>query len=339
MVNTARQNLKSALIGATENRQEREAIALEPKQNVIRGRVGSVGKSGVTLRTENNGEITIPRRPGDAQGYTPTAGEIVQVSTSGGVAKIISNSQDQGQQQTAVGRPPFAIISRTPTTGDIGHPAVPFSIKFTGEVDDTSNLPTAELYAWTGSLPTYVQIGGGGGGGVAFSGVKLRTSTAQSITEGTQFTFDWDTTGGAKDWDTDNYHSATNSDRVTIPSAGKYEITFFAFLNLNNSDADARTDWRVYMIHKDSGGSIQNGTGGSSWDWVTVSRANGPTPFPSSTLGVAATHATWQIEASEGDYIEVDGLVFSSGATSVTTDATGIGFGHSKTLTVKRLDT
>jgi hypothetical protein len=63
---------------------------------------------------------------------------------------------------------------------------------------------------------------GGGGGGATFSGAIVTNSGTVSIPSGafTSLTFDTETS------DTDSYHStASNTDRLTIPTTGPYMIT------------------------------------------------------------------------------------------------------------------
>ena len=332
MVNTARQNLKSALINATDNRQEREAMALEPKQNVIRGRVTAVGSSGVVIRTENNGRITIPRRAGDAQGYTPVGGEIVQVSTSGGVAKIISNSQAQPQAPVSTSGQPFLVSTDAPLTTSVGLTEQPFLVQLTGEVDSGSSLPTANLYAWTGSLPTYAQISGAST--TPYSGMRLLVGN-QTFTEDLTVAFDWDysTHNGQKLWDTNNYHSTTtNSDRITFSEAGYYQI-IANFRVAIDTGANAETYWRVGMVHYNSLGTQYSASLNDYANAVTFSRTAATSVFPINPNKRLVIDA--YLECQAGDYVVFFLFVES---TNGTAGSTGIqGTDNAASLTVNRL--
>lgn len=95
-------------------------------------------------------------------------------------------------------------------------------------------------------------VSGGSGGVQAFGGALAYNSTTQSINNDTLTLATLD----SEDFDTATYHSTvTNTDRMTVPSTGKYRFTASVFF----ATASA-TGIRFIKFEKNHGGTPGSGT-------------------------------------------------------------------------------
>lgn len=129
----------------------------------------------------------------------------------------------------------------------------------------------------------------------AFSGVRLRRSTAQSVPNTTDVIVSFD----VEDYDTSGYHDpATNPSRITVPTTGYYRVWYYVQFPLN------ATGGRIAQVKV-------NNTGAP----VVVTQQAGSNGFNNEMSGAV------DIRLTAGDYIELGVYQNSGGALNLTSVA------------------
>lgn len=156
----ARDRLRAANVQRTVDRKMAEAAAITAASSNVAGVVTSNTVSGVTLETENGGNITIPRQPNSPGGLTPTVGGIYQVSTAGGARTWLkANTRTPQQNPRQIAQPGRTLFFlRAPVNGqDIGAPG-DIWVHNQGEI---SGYDICSYWRWIQQLGRWAAIGGG----------------------------------------------------------------------------------------------------------------------------------------------------------------------------------
>ena len=254
---TAITRLAKLQTASTAERQNRETNAVTVVSGNIQGTVVAQNAQGVTLRTQNGGEI---RSAPTGQDFA--VGQSLQLSTSnsGGIAEPSSNNvitPATPNLVTKVGVIRFRL--EPPTPGQNFARSGDFWLD--GSLDPVDGVPQGAFYAWVQELGAYVQIGGGQAAATAYNGMQIFVAkTGGFPSTGSGEFFDFNQTGLSADsgvvWDTNGYYNTTNSDRITLPQSGRYEAHLNVLLDHYIQGAeDVTSQWFVNMFLVDTDGT------------------------------------------------------------------------------------
>jgi hypothetical protein len=138
------------------------------------------------------------------------------------------------------------------------------------------------------------------GAGSSYSGVRVRKSTAQTLTTATHTVLTWDT----EDWDDNGYRDPGNPTRLVAPVAGLYEVT----LNAACAAVNVTMIFSAYIM--------KNAAGVGAFPGEAMS-------YGQVTSGVNSnkgTGVTVQLELAAGEYVE--GFAIHTRGSNLDTDAT-----------------
>jgi len=132
----------------------------------------------------------------------------------------------------------------------------------------------------------------------AYSGVRVRKSTAQTIMTATHTVLTWDT----EDWDDNSFRDAGQPTRLVAPVAGRYEVTLLAM----SASVSASFVWVPYIMINAAGTGTLPGEAAACFQ---------------NTIGVNSVKGgsvTVQLSLSAGDYVE--GFVIHTRGSNLDTD-------------------
>lgn len=197
----------------------------------------------------------------------------------------------------------------TPTISANGHLAVDSTVTdfstgilkyYGGEEMGVIAMPIGEftsptdghVVAYNATNDEFELVAPSGGGGVSFVGAQAALTSAQSISTGTVTVVNWD----SENFDSGTLHdNSTNNSRITVPSAGKYQISANIVFSTNN------TGIRQILIRKNGSGSL------------------GSIIFDNNGAGEDQTFFFWNDDASSSDYYEIQVYQDSGSSVDVTT--------------------
>lgn len=148
--------ITESLARSRSKRIQRETDAIAPQATNLQGTVEDATQQGLTVRTQNDGVITVAA----PTGTNASVGDTIQATASGGAIQAGLSPQPMARAGESAGRVPQVRYKlRAPVVGqDFGWPGDYWIYEKSAE--SANGVAIADLYAWSPVQGAYVLISG-----------------------------------------------------------------------------------------------------------------------------------------------------------------------------------